>query len=181
MRFEVLCSNLCFLHGLLRASEGLLEAAIAQSDGELRSYFKRHLVEERGHLALLEQDLKGLGVGAPPLPYPIAAQLAGAQYYYIAHDHPALLLGYMAALESNPIPLSKVDWLEAEHNVTLSCARHHAIHDPEHGPELEQQVVRLESALKRRVRANESWTLEELNQRAQPMIVAEARYFKRAM
>lgn len=171
-------ANLCFLHGIVTASEGLLEAAIRKGDvDDLGLYFTRHLTEETGHLAMVEQDLASLGV-AKILNFPVAAQLAGAQYYYIAHETPALLLGYMAALEGNPVPLVMVDELEAAYGPLVSI-RHHAAHDPEHIRELRDQIERLAPAVKQRVLDNESWTLNEIRSRVLPSIEAASQHFLR--
>jgi hypothetical protein len=176
---EFLRANLCFLHGTMTASEGLLQAAIRKGEvDELGLYFTRHLAEERGHLAMLEADLERLGVKRI-LKFPLAAQLAGAQYYYIEHDHPAMLLGYMAALESNPPTLEQIDALESEHG-PLPCTRHHALHDPEHSRELRAQIERLEPELKARALANEIWTLAEMRERVIPTIQLAANHFKAA-
>lgn len=170
-------ANLCFLHGIVTASENLLANAIAHSNGHLKIYFDEHLQEETGHLAMVKQDLASLGV-THILNFPIAAQLAGAQYYYITHDDPALLLGYMAALEGNPTPLWMVDELEAAYGPLVSI-RHHATHDPEHGRELRTQIARLVPAVERRVLENEAWTLHEIKSRVIPSIEAASHYFLR--
>jgi hypothetical protein len=170
-------ANLCFLHGTMRASEGLLRAAIRKGYvDELGLYFAQHLAQETGHLALLEQDLRRLGV-KHILEFPAAAQLAGAQYYYIEHEHPALLLGYMAALECYPPTAEQVDALEAEHG-PLVCTRHHALHDPEHGRQLREQIELLPPALRERVEDNENWTLRDFNARILPMIHMAAKHFE---
>lgn len=174
---ELLRSNLCFLHGIVTASENLLCNAISHSYGHLKIYFHEHLQEETGHLKMVQDDLLRLGV-AEPLHFPIAAELAGAQYYYIIHDDPAMLLGYMAALEGNPIPLTKVSELEAAYGPLISV-RHHAEHDIEHGREIRKQMRLLDSTLRQRVLDNEAWILHELKFRATPAIEAASQYFLR--
>lgn len=174
---EFLRANLCFVHGTMQASEGLLEAAIRKSAGDLRAYFRHHLLEETGHLDMLEADLRSLGVTQVPK-FPAAAQLAGAQYYYIEHEHPALLLGYMAALEGNPLPLAVVDEMEAKFG-PLTCVRYHALHDIEHGAALRAQIDALKPAIRRRVLENEAWTLQDIKARITPMIVAASNHFLR--
>lgn len=174
---EFLRANLCFLHGTMTASEGLLQAAIRKCDiDDLGLYFTRHLGEETGHLQMLERDLAALGVRTI-LQFPAAAQLAGAQYYYIEHEHPALLLGYMAALECHPPTVAQVDELEAEHG-PLVCTRHHAKHDIEHGRLLREEIAKLGEGLQQRVRENEAWTIQDFNSRVIPMINLAANYFK---
>jgi hypothetical protein len=172
-------ANLCFLHGTMRASEGLLRAAIRKGEvDDLGLYFTQHLAEESGHLEMLEEDLRRLGVRTI-LQFPEAAALAGAQYYYIEHEHPALLLGYMAAMESRPPSLAYVDALEAEHGPLL-CTRHHALHDPKHAAELRAQIQKLDDELVSRCVQNEVWTLHEINSRILPKIQSAANYFKAA-
>lgn len=171
----LLKSNMSFLHGTMLASEELLRRAIDKSDGELREYFARHLEEERGHLAMQAQDLARLGVDPIPT-FPEAAKLAGAQYYYIEHENPALLLGYMAALEGNPLPLEYVDQLEAAYG-PLTCLRHHAIHDRDHGPELRAQIAKLNGD-RARVEAHEAWVKGELEFFVYPAIVRAAERFQ---
>lgn len=66
-------------------------------------YLDHHIEEERNHDVWLLDDLEELGlprhqVLARP-PSLTAARLVGAQYYWIYHDHPVSLLGYMAGLE----------------------------------------------------------------------------------
>lgn len=176
---QFLRANLCFLHGTMTASEGLLRAAITRAGSDdLHAYFSQHLADESGHLAMLEEDLARLGVDRI-IKFPAAAQLAGAQYYYIEHEHPAMLLGYMAALECHPPTLEQVDALEAEHG-PLTCTRHHAVHDPEHGQGLREQISQLAEPLQARVHENEMWTLRDFNQRILPMIEWAANHFKAA-
>jgi hypothetical protein len=174
---QFLRANLCFIHGTMTASEGLLRAAISRAGDDLLGYFSHHLTEEAGHLAMLEEDLARLGV-TDIIKFPAAAQLAGAQYYYIEHEHPAMLLGYMAALECRPPSLDEVNALEAEHG-TLTCTRHHAIHDPYHGAELRAQIEKLDEGLRIRVAENEAWTLHEIKTRVTPMIEWASHHFLR--
>jgi hypothetical protein len=107
---------LAAMHGLIRASVPLMEAAAQRcrllppgdpSAGPLARYFGTHAEEERGHDDWLLEDLAVLG--APPPQALLAddlrddiAALAGAQYYLIRHCHPACLLGYIAVLEGCP-------------------------------------------------------------------------------
>jgi heme oxygenase-like protein len=169
-------ANLCFLYGTTMASEGLLEAAIAQcKPGDLRDYFAEHLVEETGHLQFVKDDLARLGV-TDILRFPEAAQWAGSQYYYIAHEHPAMLLGYMAALE-RPMPLAMVSQLESLHG-PLTSIRHHAVHDVGHATELRQQIARLADPLRARVQENEAWIANDWTSRVIPRIELAANHFR---
>lgn len=172
-----LVSMLCFLHGTMMASEGMLKAAIRKSRGESRAYFAEHLEEESGHVDMLKADLSRLGC-TTILKFPVAAQIAGAQYYYIEHEHPSMLLGYMAALECNSLPIERVTQLE---NIfgPLTCARHHASHDPHHGAELRRRIDDLPQPLKVRALENEQWTLHDWAIRALPMIEAASHHLLR--
>lgn len=153
------------------ASEGMLKAAIAKCEDEtLREYFKQHLAEETGHVTMLEHDLAHLGVTSIRK-FPLAAMMAGAQYYYIEHEHPALLLGYMAALECNSFSLAQIEKLELQFG-SLTCARHHAIHDPNHAQDLRERIDALPEPLKARALANEQWTVNEWRTRAVPTIIS---------
>lgn len=148
------------------ASAPLLEFAIARAKGELKDYYTKHLVEERGHDEMLLEDLKGLGVGSVPFNFS-AALVAGSQYYLIAHEHPALLLGYMIALEREPMPMEMVKSLEVQHGASLSALAHHAEHDRAHLKDLVEQFMLLPASLQERVLWNEA--------RVRAFLIAEAR------
>lgn len=132
---DFLVRNLCFLQRLIVASAPLLEFAIPRTMRPLRDYYERHANEEQGHEVMLAKDLARLGVEEIPFCH-TAAAIAGSQYYFLAHDHPALLLGYMLALESQPMSLEEIQQVEAEHSVSLYSLRHHAIHDVAHRKDL---------------------------------------------
>jgi hypothetical protein len=99
-------------YDVARASIPLMEAARARcralSSGDavaagLIPYLTCHIDEELNHDVWLLEDLEALGVPrdlvlARP-PALMAARLVGAEYYWIYHDHPIALTGYMAALE----------------------------------------------------------------------------------
>lgn len=149
----ILCSALCGVYRIIVASAPLLEFAIPRSEGAVRDYYIEHLAEERGHDEMLLDDLKRLGVTDVP-PSFFAAQLAGSQYYIIAHEHPAMLLGYMLALESNTLSVSSVDELSRHHGVELTALRHHAEHDPLHNRDLKEVIQSLAPELQERVMWN---------------------------
>ncbi len=141
---------------LIVASVPLLEFAIQYADGPLREYYEHHMTEEEGHDQMLLADLNQFGEPAPHSF--VAAQLAGAQYYFIAHVHPAMLLGYMYALESNTATPEMVDGIESEHGIKLTALRHHAEHDPEHRKDLMAMIVSLPDDL----RALVMWNHDEV-------------------
>lgn len=124
---------------LIVASEPLLHQAIASLDrdgweGELRAFYIRHLEDERNHAAWLLEDLSG---DSGTLHYGVAA-LAGMGYYLVLHVHPVALLGYMQALECNPIPAELVSAVAAECGEgAVRTLRLHAQEDPEHAKQIE--------------------------------------------
>ena len=117
---------LVVMHGVIRASVPLMRSARARCAELVRpdpvtdpvadplaDYLARHIEEERGHDEWLRQDLAALG-GDPDeplrrLPSPTVAGLVGAQYYWIAHLHPVVLLGYVWVLEGFPPTTDFVD------------------------------------------------------------------------
>jgi hypothetical protein len=113
---------LAVMHGLVRASVPLMEAAadgcaaLDEGDptaGPLTAYLRTHITEEDGHDDWLREDLATLGVRQPdallgPAMREDIATLAGAQYYWVRHLHPACLLGYIAVLEGCPPDASMV-------------------------------------------------------------------------
>jgi len=143
----LLIHNLVFLHGIMTASERLMEVAASKAKGWLKDYFLTHLEEERGHAAWMADDLKtaGVDVGLPNIQ---AMELAGAMYYLIEHVSPVCLLGYMAVLEGFPVKLSTIEGLEALHGKQLlHCLRYHAENDPEHRKELFHAIDRANDPL----------------------------------
>lgn len=147
-------SVLCLVYRMVVASVPLLRFAIERAEGPLLSYYIQHLAEEDGHDEMLKADLLALGVEDIPRNFN-AAMIAGAQYYLIAHEHPALLLGYMHALEGGCMSVDEVDRLSALHGVELSALRHHAIHDQQHQADLEAMIATLPDDLRSRVAWNE--------------------------
>lgn len=156
-----LVKMLSFFYGTMIASVPLLEFAMERTDGELRDYYEDHIIDENGHDAMLLSDLYRLGV-AEPQKFHYAAQFAGAQYYLIAHDDPALLLGYMRALESSVMLPDEVDKLSAHHGVELTSLKHHAVYDPDHTRDLDAMIAELPDNLRERVLLNEENTRQML-------------------
>lgn len=139
MTRDALIGNLSFIYRMIVASAPLLEFGIKHSAGGLRAYYQRHLAEETGHDEMVRDDLFRLGVKEITR-YHAAGAIAGSQYYFIAHEDPAMLLGYMSVLESAAPTQAVVDELEAEHMTELNALRHHAIHDPDHIQEIRAQI-----------------------------------------
>lgn len=152
--------NLHFWYWLIIASEDLLKVASAMSDyGRLKSYYLRHLREEKDHATWLRQDLERLEI--VPVQDFRAAAIAGSQYYLIYHYHPALLLGYMLTLESWPRPLDVIDRIEAVYG-PMRCLRFHAEHDPKHTEDLRAEIAALPE-FNDVIETNASWTLTWLS------------------
>jgi hypothetical protein len=152
---QILVGTLSFVYRMIVASEPLLELACTKAKGALLAYYRQHLEEERAHDEMLLDDLKRLGVGEVPR-FHSAAAVAGSQYYLLQHDDPALLLGYMRALESSSMPVATVDSLSERHGVDLTALRHHALHDPHHKADLDAMIASLEPELRARVEWNET-------------------------
>lgn len=131
-----------FNHAIMRASEDLMTLAVLHSPpGELHDYYARHAPEEKDHAQWMAEDIAALGASVDPVDH-AAAAIAGAQYYYLRHVGAHVFLGYLAALEGNPMPLESVVRLEHAFGAKgCRTLRYHAAHDIEHGLEL-QSVIR---------------------------------------
>jgi RimJ/RimL family protein N-acetyltransferase len=108
-------------------------------------YLDRHVDEERDHARWLSEDLWCLGYGyvANRQTSALAAELVGAQHYWIYYAHPVALLGYMAVLEGCT---ASVDSIEAFIERTgypreaLRTLLHHAKVDPGHSADLDDLI-----------------------------------------
>jgi hypothetical protein len=156
-----LIENLCFLYRLIAASETLLKLAITKSSGPLRAFYVHHLDDERGHQRMLALDLAQIGVTNIPRSF-LAAQLAGSQYYFLRHDNPALLLGYMHCLEKSAPSPDAVTRIERAHGNTLACVRHHSEHDPQHVIEIDEQIAAQDQGVRDLIAWNEACTHQSL-------------------
>lgn len=126
------------MYFLMVSSEDLLSLAYEKSGYE---YFKNKLEEERGHSEWLSKDIESLEGSILGSDYDAAA-IAGAQYYYIRHVSPLMLLGYMAVLECNPMPMAEIDRLESLYG-KLPTLRYHAEHDIKHGDEVIDEIYKI--------------------------------------
>jgi pyrroloquinoline quinone (PQQ) biosynthesis protein C len=140
------------LHGVVRASVPLMEEALrasralAERDGVaagMLSYLERHIDEERGHDQWLLEDLETLGVSPAEVwaraPADSTARAVGAQYYWVRHDHPVALLGYVAVVEGRPPSVAALDEIVASTGLPPSAFRtlyRHAESDVGHGRDL---------------------------------------------
>jgi hypothetical protein len=141
------------------ASAPLMRAALARCEElgpsdevawGMRDYLIEHIAEEQEHAIWLLEDLAALGIPRSEvlarIPPPAVAALVGAQYYYIYHDHPVTLLGYIAVLEASLAPASEVHAMLAKSRLPPAAFRtllEHAVLDPEHSAHLFELLDRL--------------------------------------
>jgi hypothetical protein len=143
---------LCAMHAVARAAVPLMEAALARARAlaprdpvaaGLVPWLRRHIPAERGHDEWLRQDLAAAGAD-PDEPLrrllpPAVAELVGAQYCWVLHDHPVALLGHAAVLEGNPPPRQLGAWLAGRTGLPRAAFRtieRHAVLDRRHGAEV---------------------------------------------
>ncbi|MFK0156723.1 iron-containing redox enzyme family protein [Streptomyces sp. NPDC090493] len=147
------------MHMLIRASVPLMEAAARRCRelsgpdplaAPLGRFLDEHARGERGHDAWLLEDLAAAG-GDPEaavhrLPFPVVADLAGAQYYWLQHHHPVALLGYIRVLEGN----APATWLAGRlagltglPAAAFRTLREHAALDTGHTAEVDALLDRL--------------------------------------
>ncbi len=163
---DVFLAYLIALHGIIRASEPLLqagadEAARRYQAGDdtcrgLAEYYAAHKLEERDHALWLLQDIQVLGVAPEQVlahrPAAAIAALAGSQYYWIYHYHPGLLLGYLAVLEGYPLGSEQIARFQQATGYPEAAFRTLSKHgelDPGHGDDLNQVLAncRLDDAV----------------------------------
>jgi hypothetical protein len=147
---------LFLLHCTSRASVPLMEAALHRlqqmpKDDELAAqlipYLEEHAVEEAHHDEWLLEDLKLLGVPRQQvlsrIPPPNIVAAVGAQYYWIHHVHPVAFLGYLAALETSPIPVEAVNHAMQCSGLPAAAFRTLLVHaeaDPDHAADLNRLI-----------------------------------------
>ena len=149
-----LIANLQFQLSVIVASEDLCEEAYVVSGDR---WFDKKRREELGHAAWLAADLAALGAPPAYTTHGVAA-VVGAQYYYVRHVNPYMLLGYMLALESHPASLHEIDALEASYG-PLKCLRHHAAVDAGHAADVEAKIETLtDAALRGAIKYNTACT-----------------------
>jgi Iron-containing redox enzyme len=150
---------LVMLHGVVRASVPLMETArdratvLAPADpvaAGLAGYLAEHIDEERDHDEWLLDDLEVVGVDRASVlartPSPTVARAVGAQYYWVLHLHPVVLLGWIGLLEGHPPDPSMIDAIEARTGWPADAfrtLRAHAELDQDHGDELFEALDRL--------------------------------------
>jgi Iron-containing redox enzyme len=149
---ELYPEYLVTMHGVIRASVPLMEAArtraaeLHESDAVaagLVEYLDEHIPEEADHDEWLLEDLELLGHRRASVltkaPTSTVAALVGAQYYWIFHYHPVVLLGYIAVLEGYPPDPADVERLAGRTGFPPEAFRTLAAHaelDQHHRDEL---------------------------------------------
>ena len=170
------------VHTIIRASVPLMEEALRLVNQTyldtpvgppLAAYFSKHIPEEMWHDDWVLEDLERLGlprtVATEHLPSQTVAAMVGAQYYYIRHVHPVVLLGYIAVLEGYP-PAVEL----AQRAATLTgypieafrTLRKHAHLDPHHRQDLDDafDTMPIDNRLHGLIRANALQTIDRLVQ-----------------
>lgn len=111
------------MHFLTRASVPLMERALEHarslSDDPVAAmlvpYFEHHIPEERGHERWIVEDLPVIdpiaAARVAEIPSVAAAEMVGAQYYWLTHHHPVAVLGYIMFAEGSPPATRGIDAL----------------------------------------------------------------------
>lgn len=142
---------LVLLHQVVRASTPLMWCArnVAAADptaswsSALVGYLDHHIVEETDHDKWLEHDLATVNITRDDLrsrlPLPELAQTVGAVYYYAKHISPLAILGYISAVETRPISLSRIcQWRNSKQypDELFRTLEFHAVEDEAHQEDL---------------------------------------------
>ena len=147
------------LHCMIRATVPVMQAALdrarALAAGDpvaagVAAYLGDHVGEEMNHDDELLEDLEVLGVARTDVlrrpPSATIASLVGAQYYWIHHYHPVVLLGHIAVMEGYPPSNERVERLIAKTGYPRAAFRSlftHADLDEGHREELDAVLDRL--------------------------------------
>ncbi|MBY2998407.1 iron-containing redox enzyme family protein [Rhizobium leguminosarum] len=153
---ERYCEHLIMLHGTMRASVPLMEAAMNAAErmqtgdpvaAQLAQYLRKHIPEEIGHDEWVLEDLEALGIQRQSVlarpPTALIAALVGSQYYWIQHYHPVALLGYIAVMEGYPPTVDRIDHFAETSGLpreALRTVRKHAHLDPHHRDDLDREL-----------------------------------------
>lgn len=143
---------LVMCHQVMRAGVPLLTAAVDRArtladpvSAPLAAYLAAHIEEERGHDDLLLADLAHAGLARGDvlarIPSPHTAALVGAQYYWVQHEHPVSVLGYLMVLEGRPVGLASIADMQARSGLPAALfrtMRQHAGLDVQHGDDLDR-------------------------------------------
>jgi len=150
---------LFLLHSTARASVPLMQAALERSRelaehdevaAALVAYLAEHIVEEADHDEWMLQDMELLGIKREQVLQRIPAlgviEAVGAQYYWIHHVHPVAFLGYLEALEGEPVAVDAVEYAMQHSGLPPAAFRTllvHAQNDPDHSADLDRLIDRL--------------------------------------
>jgi len=153
---SVIPGFLVTLQQIMRATVPLMEAArdrcaeLSDSDElcrQLHEYYAKHIEEERDHDVWALDDLEAVGYPRDAvedmLPLPDVASLMGAQYYWIHHFHPVMMLGCIAMLEGGPPTEALIQKLERESGLPTEAFRTYRFHgevDPHHLKDLDDAL-----------------------------------------
>lgn len=153
---DVLPAMMVLMHQISRATAPLLATAAKCADeragtdplcAALAPYYHKHAEEEAPHPDWHLNDLVAAGIPreavTDAMPFPDVATLMGAQYYWIHHYHPVMLLGCVAVIEGNPPSMELVDRLEREGGLRPEAFRTYRFHgevDPHHIQEFNEAV-----------------------------------------
>jgi hypothetical protein len=153
---ELAPSFLVLLHQIMRASVPLMQCGVQRCyelephdplAKSLASYLSHHTEEEQNHDVWALEDLKNAGfdpqTAVNQVPSQSVAQLVGAQYYWILHHHPVMLLGYIMVLEAFPPTSSRTDAIRDGSGLPEAAFRTLRMHgelDPYHSAELDEFI-----------------------------------------
>jgi hypothetical protein len=138
---------------------------------ELSAYLQRHVLEEQHHDEWLLDDMAILGIDADTtrthMPSPTVAALVGAQYYWIHHHEPSVILGYIAVLEGNPPTVEGIEAMIQKTGLPRDAFGNyfkHARLDVCHTQDLDRLLdeLRLDDAQRSAICVNASQTLDLL-------------------
>ena len=154
---RVYAHYLMAMHDIVCASVPLMCAAREGLVGRGHSlasrvipYLDEHIEEERGHDQLVLHDLQTLGYDRSWVmsqdPFENAAAMVGAQYYWVHHRDPVVLLAYPFVLEGYPTTIAWVSELEVRTALpteAFSALRLHARLDHGHRDKLHRLLDEL--------------------------------------
>jgi hypothetical protein len=170
------------LHTMVRASVPLMQEALEVTNSKyldtpcgvrLAAYLTNHIPEESGHDEWLLEDLAQLGypssVATTHFPSPAVAAMVGAQYYYVRHVHPCVLLGYISVLEGYPPSAAMAERgseLTGYPKIAFRTIRKHANLDPHHKLDLETAIdeMQLDDKQLSMISANALLTIDYVHQ-----------------
>lgn len=124
------------MHMVVRAGVSLMETAVQAArklptssalKSDLIDYLVKHIEEERGHDLWLLEDYAATSHNPEYLlakiPSSEVANMVGAQYYWILHHHPVMVMGHIAALETYHPPAGFARYLSELTDYSLDAFR----------------------------------------------------------